>query len=647
MSLAVTLVKERAGPVFFHRPGTRLTEGDIEFAAQCFPERKFFVVDNAVDEAEGILSAVRKLRDRTDTACFLTGSRLNEWRQAGPRLHPKEYEMSPLSDPEIERLLDCLGQHGALGRLEGLPRSAQEAAIKVRYKQDLLVAMKEATEGQSFNAIIEDEYRGMATDFGQQLYATVCGFYRLRAFARDSLLAHIMKRPYSDLFGHEADCTKGVIFWDDLDVARGIYGARARHHLISEIVWRRCLEGHQRQQIMLDAMSSLNLNYAADAQAFERFVRSDDTLEDIGTLEAKLDFFEMACKKDPRSPYVRQHFARMFRREGRFDLALDQIRHALGIDSDVLVLYHTQGTILADLAVTAASDELGRKWLAQSELSFRHILSRRPRDDYAFQGLADLYLRWAKRISSPDERADYLRRCEGVIAEGLKAVRSKESLWIISADVAGYVGDHPETVAALEKAVNESGSALTRYLLAREHYRAHKYRDALAVLEPLVGSGSEDARNEYRACLLYSQAQWKMRRPPADCIPALRVSELYGLRDAAFIATYAGLLFLSGEYTEADKLWRAARSDSNLSFQETTKVHLYPNVPAPRLEGTVGAVKPGYCFLRVPGLPDIMFPGSRYRGQAMKVGLKVSFEIGFAAGGPTVLDFAIAEASAH
>jgi hypothetical protein len=65
-------------------------------------------------------------------------------------------------------------------------------------------------------------------------------------------------------------------------------------------------------------------------------------VDTIRRLEGKIQFFEIACQKDPQSPYVRQHFARMLAREDKLELALSQIDEALKIDHSVRVLQHTK-----------------------------------------------------------------------------------------------------------------------------------------------------------------------------------------------------------------------------------------------------------------------------------------------------------------
>ena len=189
--------------------------------------------------------------------------------------------------------------------------------------------MREATEGDSFDAILEDEFRGIENVIAQKLYLTVCCFYQHGAYLRDALMAELMDIPLVQLFDEVKDALEGVVFYDLIDEDEGSYVARARHRIIAEIVWNRCGEAGDREDILQRALSSLNLNYKSDNDAFEYFVRSDQTVDAIRSLDEKIRFFEVACRKDPTSPYVQQHFARMLTRAEKPELALSQIERAI------------------------------------------------------------------------------------------------------------------------------------------------------------------------------------------------------------------------------------------------------------------------------------------------------------------------------
>ena len=245
MSLAVKLVREGVGPVFMHKPGTPLSEGDILFATSSFSNAPIFLVDDAADNSLALQSALTYLRAENRAAVLLLCERTNEWRQSKAKLSGKEFLLEPLSDVEINRLLDCLTKHNALNKLEPLPRELQFAVIKEKHGKELLVAMKEATEGMGFDAILDSEYRGISSALGRDVYLAVCCFSQHGAYVRDVLLAKLLNIDVTVLYERTKAVLDGVVIYDEIDEARGIYGARARHRTIATIVWERCGEVDQ------------------------------------------------------------------------------------------------------------------------------------------------------------------------------------------------------------------------------------------------------------------------------------------------------------------------------------------------------------------------------------------------------------------
>jgi len=415
-SVAAAIVKEKIGPVFMLRPGAEVLEADVAIGT-AISSRAFFVVDQAREQANAVATAL----SLSNTNCFfLLGERKNEWRMARVRVRVNEFEILPLSDSEIDRLIDFLGREGALNKLAQLSRDLQFAVIKDKDEKQLLVAMREATEGENFDAIIESEYRGISGEasdsFPRDFYLVASCFFQHGVYLRDQLAAGIVGVPLAQLYHRLGDSLEGIVSFIEIDPARGEYAARTRHRVIAEIVWKRCGEPSRKEHVLQTAMEQLNLSYRLDKAIFERFVRTDEVVESFRTLEAKTKFFETACKREPGNPYVLQHFARMLRREKSLTLALSQIDAAIKMDDSLRVLHHTRGTILADLAISAESEDVGRKWLFQSEHEFRHCIDKNPRDTYGHSGLAQLYLDWARKVRNEDESSDYLAKCEQTIS---------------------------------------------------------------------------------------------------------------------------------------------------------------------------------------------------------------------------------------
>jgi tetratricopeptide (TPR) repeat protein len=637
MTVAARLVDERVGAIFMLKPSGTVIEGVIEFAATVCSENTFFFIDNAADNSSELRSAVGRLSDIKKSPTFVLGERLNEWRQSYAKPSGTEFELGPLSDLEIHRLIDYLGKHNELGALADLAREMQFAVIKKKHGKQLLVVMRESTEGKSFDAILEDEYRNIGDTLSRRLYLAVCCFYQHGVYIRDTLLAKILDTSLTEMYDATTAATEGVVIYECIQESEERYGARARHRTIASVVWERCGIIGEREGILQAALDGLNLNYAVDKSAFEYFVRSDRLVDDIRTLDGKIRFFDKACQKDPYSPYVRQHYARMFLREKKYELALDQIEKALELGPQTKVLFHTKGHILHEYAMELESSELARRRFVQSEQSFLQGLRLSPRDDFCYQGLARLYVGWAKRIwqSREEEATEYISKAEEIITDGLRTVRVRDSLWVVSAEIQAWLGDELGRITALEKAVSTSPqSVVPRYLLGRAYRKLNRFEDALRVLDPVIRNHFDN----FRAFVEYSVSLVLQGRPYSEAISYLKQSTLYGLSDPRFIATLGGMYFMNGEFSEAEKVFSES-SKHDFTSLELNAVQFVPPDPNDvtnhlRIPGKVISVRAGYCFIESPDYPTFLCPGSLFNEVVMEQGLEVTFEPAFRAKGP-------------
>ena len=634
MSAAVRLIQEGAATVFMHRPGTQLNEGDVIFAASLTKQPTVFLVDDAADYAGAVQGAVTHLRTSKIAAVFILGEHLNEWRQRRASISGREHVLEPLSDTEIGRLLDCLVAHHALNKIAHLQRDVQVAVIREKHGKELLVAMKEATEGLGFDAILEGEFRGIESAFARSVYLAVACSYQHGAYLRDNVLATMVGTSVLDLYANTKGVLDGVVLYDCIDEAAGIYAARTRHRKIAEIIWERCGDVADKDRMLQLAIANLNLNYRADVNAFEHFIRSDRLVDRIRTLEGRIQFFETACRKDPSSPYVRQHYARMLSRAKKPDLALAQIDAGFKVRETAppRVLFHTKGVILAQLAFETESEAIARRRLVQAEEAYRKAMSLNPRDEYTYQGLASLYLGWAKRVTTETEATDYVAKAEDVISDGLRKVKERDGLWILTAEIQKWLGNKPSHVKALEIATASSpGSVIARYLLARTYRTNGNPEKAIAVLEPVIKSHQD----EYRSFIEYGLALLELGKPIADAIAILNISTTYGMSDARFVATLGGMLFIAGDHEGAAKIFRESLR-REFPYAEATTIHFRPQVPGVgplQLRGKITTVRPNYVLIQVEGYPNFICPKSKFGSIQLSVGAAVQFNVEFSAKG--------------
>jgi hypothetical protein len=644
MTLAANVVAAKLGPVFMLRDGAQVLEGDVAFAATLFPGiASFFFVDQAREHAIALNTALLQQR-QTDSSClFVIGERKNEWRLARSRMKVDEYELEPLSDAEIDRLLDYLAKQDALGKLAELERAFQFAIVKGKHEKQLLVALREATEGIGFDAIIENEYRGIfdkdsqeSSGLAKDVYLLTACFHQQGIFIRDNLLAEILRRQLTDLYALLGDALEGLVTFEETDVARGEYAARTRHRTIAEIVWKRCGLPATKESLLQSAMEKLNLSYRLDNIIFEKFVRNDEIVETFQTLDGKIRFFETAYKRDPNNPYVLQHFARMLLREKRTSLALAQINAALQMDNKSRVLHHTKGTILADLAISVDNEDVGRKWMQQSEHEFRTCIAMNAADDYSYVGLASLFLEWGKRVVGADEASDYITKSEHTISEGLRVVKQREALLIVSSEVQRWLENEPSRLAKLRMAVTEGGSTavIPRYLLGRAYRKGGEPAKCIEVLDPIVKSQF----GEFRSAIEYVRAMLDLGESFSKCAAVLSLSQLDGVTSPAYVSLLGGLLFMDGKTGEATRVFDESVKQG-FSFEERNFLNFRPHDPANpvapiRLTGRVVTVKPGYVFIQHDTYPDFMSRSTRVRDTILQKGSQVTFEPAFCAKGP-------------
>jgi len=638
MSIAVRLVTEKVGPIFYHRNGNPILEGDIEYAMSLFPNISFFIVDNAADYKHGLGKAINVLRDQNKTALFLLGEQKNEWKQSKSRVFGQQFPVEALSDGEIERLLNFLTDHHALNKLQPLSRELQFSAIKKTHGKELLVAMREATEELGFDAILENEYRGIHGDISKQLYLVVACIYQHGAYVRDEILASILETSILDMYSNTNDGLDGVVIFDCIDDDKKVYAARTRHRTIARIVWERCGDSMQKEEILQNLVSKVNLNYLSDVKAFEQLTRNDHLIDSIRTLDGKTQFFEMACKKDPRSAYVKQHYARMLLRAKKPELALGQVEQAFNIPGKIPnVLHHTKGMALKAMGIASESSEVGRKYIARAEQSFRHLITLNSKDAYAFQSLANLFLDWAKKSESDDEATKYIQKAEETITEGLRSVKVRDSLWIASSEIANWLGDQPSRLSALQQAVQEvPTSVVARYLLARQYRTTGDPGKAVDTLDLTIKNNPD----EHRSILEYALAILETGKSRKEAIAVLSLSRTYGLGDPRFIATYGGLLYLNEDF-----------SDAKIIFQESIKrefvgpdiqKYLYkpvdPVTKEPlRIVGKVVDVSFRSSTVEIEGWPLVTCSSSKVEGAIFRINMKVEVEIVFSAKGPVAI----------
>jgi tetratricopeptide (TPR) repeat protein len=162
--------------VLRHRLGYDLSLEEIRSVQRSETDSVIAVaVDDAGKVAHPLRDLRRNLQDAGVPALLLCAERINAWPAD---VIAETYELRQLEPQAAEQLLDRLARHDLLGVLEDLPREEQLARILGEYDRQLLVTLREATEGKRFDEIVEEEYRQIRERRAREVYLYTCMFER-------------------------------------------------------------------------------------------------------------------------------------------------------------------------------------------------------------------------------------------------------------------------------------------------------------------------------------------------------------------------------------------------------------------------------------------------------------------------------------
>ena len=164
----------------------------------------------------------------------------------------KEFAVPPLSDADIEGLVETLERHKRLGDLTGVSNTERRKAFATKCGRQLLIAMIEATSGKRFEQKAINECEDLI-GVQRHVYATLCVASREGHFlTRDEIALSCSGMPGNGI----EDLT--TLLRRHLVVAPPpTQRYRIRHRLISELVCEYLVQQRQIKAVLLPLVSAL------------------------------------------------------------------------------------------------------------------------------------------------------------------------------------------------------------------------------------------------------------------------------------------------------------------------------------------------------------------------------------------------------
>jgi hypothetical protein len=213
-------------------------------------------VDRYGNESSRVIDALRA-KPMVDLIVVCTRSSKVERVIASPSLDGvvDEVAMPPLTDEDIDGLLEVLHTDGKLGKLRGLSESDQKDTLRSKCGRLLLVAMLEATSSQRFEEKVVEEY-GELGEIAKTLYELISVSYSLRFPAPKSMLLVALGDASNEALNNlDALERRQLVVLD-----AGRY--RPRHRVIADTLVGHLEEADRRRLAKVTA----RLTYAAAAQ---------------------------------------------------------------------------------------------------------------------------------------------------------------------------------------------------------------------------------------------------------------------------------------------------------------------------------------------------------------------------------------------
>src|ERR1051325_585013 len=163
--LALTL-RQEGKQVFYSEGGERPSVNQVIDGLKELPDRAVLFIDNANLLGRSFLDVVRASSSIRRPPIIVFAARFNLFErritEVAQDAATKIFEVPDLTDVDIGNLILTLERNRQLGKLEGLSNRRRFEAFKVRARKQILVAMREATQGRGFDDIIRSEFGEIA-----------------------------------------------------------------------------------------------------------------------------------------------------------------------------------------------------------------------------------------------------------------------------------------------------------------------------------------------------------------------------------------------------------------------------------------------------------------------------------------------------
>ena len=628
-----------------------------ELALKC-ESKLILILDDAISGADDLLKLYRAFEYEPANIAILTSARNNEWNQYGEDLEQyvtAEYELSTLSEKEINELIEKLHKHNCLGNLKSNSIEEIKTHFSLTADRQLLVALHEATSGKPFEQIVLDEYTRVVPAEAQILYMDVCTLNRLDVPVRVGLISRISGIGIEDFrkrfFAPLEHLVKVYMDYSSRD-----YAFTARHSLIAKFVFEYALKTPEEKAFqIIRVLEHLNLEYTADSEAFSHLIKGKQLAEIFGDKALAAKIYD-AANKTGANPHYILHQKAVFElnhagcdTKAALSIILQAEKSLPDGRSDKAIL-HTKATIYKKLARESKSSLEIEKYRTEARIIFERLVTGQ-KDSRAVNGLAELQLddldARIKAISETEsddltERVflEQVKKIEATIYNGLQKFPGDEYLLTRQEDLAKKLLDNGRAKKILEEAYkSNSSSEFVSIRIARQRISSNQTNDAEKILRDglIPNPNSKPLHLELAKLLIATNNEQKNTEIEHHLKRSFSPSDTN--YDAQF--WYARHQFLHGDRAKSKETFSFLKKARMAPRQKNALQGHSVNSDGEDIlyRGHITQEHVSFCFIRCTELNESIFAHA-YRfenlpSEGIKSNVDVTFKLSFSMKGPT------------
>jgi hypothetical protein len=355
------------------------------------------------------------------------------------RVKIQEVVMPPLTDSDIQGLIESLDKENRLGNLKGLSFLEQVAAFKQQAGRQLLVAMIQATSGYKFEDKAVDEYTGLTFE-ARAIYGLLC--------AATHLGFNLSKNEIIVALNEGSNATLGVL--DEL-TRRNIvvqtgnegFGYRARHRVIADLVFDKL----RSDELLFDVLTGLARAAATQIRpGMPRSTRPMRLLIKIlshdfchrcfGVTKART-FYNNLEQLLSNEPHFWLQRANLELEDGLLQLAENWIGQARGLAPDDALIQTTFAHFLFRKAIENPNNADADSYVQTAMGLLKASTAKRGNvDTYPYHILGSQGLAWSRHgIPVFEKRRDYLETLRAIMADAVSKHPRNDMVLKLSKDI--------------------------------------------------------------------------------------------------------------------------------------------------------------------------------------------------------------------